>query len=97
MGGARKRMKALFLGGTGTISSACVRLALEQGWEITLLNRGNRPAPEGVEQIRADAKNMDEVKAALGDRTFDDVAEFIGFQPLDVQRDIALFRGKCGQ
>ena len=97
MGGARKRMKALFLGGTGTISSACVRLALEQGWEITLLNRGNRPAPEGVEQIRADAKNMDEVKAALGDRTFDVVAEFIGFQPLDVQRDIELFRGKCGQ
>ena len=90
-------MKALFLGLTGTISSACVRLALEQGWEITLLNRGNRPAPEGVEQIRADAKNMDEVKAALGDRTFDVVAEFIGFQPLDVQRDIELFRGKCGQ
>ena len=50
-----------------------------------------------MEQIRADAKNMDEVKAALGDRTFDVVAEFIGFKPLDVQRDIELFRDKCGQ
>ena len=42
-------MKALFLGGTGTISSACTALALRQGWEVTLLNRGSRPAPEGME------------------------------------------------
>jgi nucleoside-diphosphate-sugar epimerase len=37
-------MKALFIGGTGTISAAISRLILEQGWELYLLNRGNRNA-----------------------------------------------------
>ena len=35
-------MKALFIGGTGTISTAISRLVLEQGWELYLLNRGSR-------------------------------------------------------
>ena len=36
-------MKALFIGGTGTISTAIVkRLVNELGWEVWLLNRGNR-------------------------------------------------------
>ena len=42
-------MKVLFIGGTGIISSACSALALEQGIELYLLNRGEsqRPAPAG--------------------------------------------------
>ena len=50
-------MKALFIGGTGTISTAIVRrLAEELGWEVWLLNRGNRQevVPEGVHQIVCD-------------------------------------------
>ena len=36
--------KALFIGGTGTISAAIVRrLVNELGWQVWLLNRGNRP------------------------------------------------------
>ena len=36
-------MKALFIGGTGIISTAVVRNLLEQpDWEIWLINRGNR-------------------------------------------------------
>ncbi len=34
-------MRALFIGGTGTISTAVSRLAVELGWELYLLNRGN--------------------------------------------------------
>ena len=30
-------MKALFIGGTGTISTDVVALAQQRGWEITLL------------------------------------------------------------
>ena len=46
--------KALFIGGTGTISAAIVRrLVNELGWEVWLLNRGNRPeaVPEGAQVI----------------------------------------------
>ena len=33
-------MRALFIGGTGTISMAISRLLVEQGWELYLLNIG---------------------------------------------------------
>ncbi|MDR2158506.1 MAG: NAD-dependent epimerase/dehydratase family protein [Treponema sp.] len=36
-------MKALFIGGTGTISAAISRRVLALGWDLYLLNRGNRP------------------------------------------------------
>ncbi len=35
-------MKALFIGGTGVISTSISRLLVAQGWDLTLLNRGNR-------------------------------------------------------
>jgi nucleoside-diphosphate-sugar epimerase len=35
-------MKVLFIGGTGTISAAISRRVLELGWDLFLLNRGNR-------------------------------------------------------
>ncbi len=36
--------RVLFLGGTGVISSACVALAVERGWDVTVLNRGTTSA-----------------------------------------------------
>jgi len=36
-------MKVLFVGGTGLISSACTRLAVERGVELFILNRGSDP------------------------------------------------------
>jgi len=33
-------MKVLFIGGTGTISYNCSKLAIEKGFEVSLLNRG---------------------------------------------------------
>lgn len=90
-------MKALFIGGTGTISSYVSKLALQQGWELTLLNRGNRALPEGAEELRADIRNEEAVKKLLSEKNFDVVADFIAFTPDDVQRDVRLFRGKTKQ
>ena len=36
-------MRVLFIGGTGLISSACTRLAVERGVDLFLLNRGSHP------------------------------------------------------
>jgi nucleoside-diphosphate-sugar epimerase len=36
------KVKILFIGGTGTISAAISRRVLELGWDLYLLNRGNR-------------------------------------------------------
>ena len=92
--------KALFIGGTGTISAAIVRrLVSELGWQVWLLNRGNRPdaVPEGAHSIVADINDETAVLNKLGDMTFDCVCEFIGFTPDQVQRDYRLFKGRTRQ
>ena len=93
-------MKALFIGGTGTISMAIVRkLAEDPQWEVWLLNRGNRKAdvPETIHQITADIHDEAAAAEALEGMTFDTVCEFIAFHPSDAERDIRLFRGKTKQ
>ena len=93
-------MKALFIGGTGTISTAIVkRLVTELNWEVWLLNRGNRNhvLPEGTHQIIADIHNEEDVAEKIKDMFFDVVCEFIGFHLEDVERDYRLFKGKTRQ
>ena len=90
-------MKALFIGGTGTISTAVTALAKERGWEITLLNRGSRPVPDGMESIVADIHDEAAVARELEGRTYDVVAQFIAYGAGDVERDIRLFQGKTRQ
>ncbi len=93
-------MKALFIGGTGTISAAIVRsLAENKDWEVWLLNRGRRDLalPDSVHQIVADINDEEAVTRGLGDMIFDTVCEFIGFKVEDVQRDYRLFKGKTRQ
>lgn len=93
-------MKALFIGGTGTISTAVVkRLVEELHWEVWLINRGNRQnvVPKGVHQIIADINDEADVADKIKDLTFDTVCEFIGFHVEDVERDYRLFKNKTRQ
>lgn len=92
-------MKALFIGGTGTISTAISRQLIEQGCELYLLNRGNRNAdlPQGASVLTADIRNEDEVAALIEALHFDVVADFIAFEPAQLERDYRLFKGKTKQ
>ena len=93
-------MKALFIGGTGTISMAIVKkLAADPAWEVWLLNRGNRKGevPEGVKQIICDISDEAAAAKALEGMEFDVVGEFIGFTVDQVERDYRLFKGKTKQ
>jgi len=92
-------MKVLFIGGTGVISSACSRLALERGIELYLLNRGQsvRPVPAGAKVIRGDIRDPASARAALGNLTFDAVVDWIVFTPDQIETDLDLFRGRTGQ
>lgn len=90
-------MKALIIGGTGTISTDVVALALARGWEITLLNRGQKKIPAGVRSIIADIQDEKAVAKAIATDHFDVVAQFIGYTASDVERDIRLFRQKTKQ
>ena len=90
-------MKALFIGGTGVISTDVGALALARGWELTLLNRGTNTAraPRGARVLTADIHDEAAVKAALGDERFDVAVDFIAFTEEDVQRDVRLFAGRA--
>jgi uncharacterized protein YbjT (DUF2867 family) len=92
--------RVLFLGGTGVISSACVAEAVEQGWDVTVLNRGStsiRPLPAGVTAVQADVHDPDALRSALAGRDFDVVADFLTFTPDQVRPHLELFTGRAGQ
>ncbi|MBN1820866.1 MAG: SDR family oxidoreductase [Prolixibacteraceae bacterium] len=87
-------MKILYIGGTGNISISSVELALEQGIEVFLLNRGKSiiKNPPGAISLIADINNPKQVKSDLKGHTFDVVVNWIAFKPEDVQRDYELFK-----
>ena len=94
------KKKALFIGGTGTISTAITaRLAASEEWELTLLNRGSRPeaVPAGVQVIQADVNDEAGTARKLEGLSWDCVCDFIGFVPAQVERDWRLFRGRTKQ
>jgi len=102
-------MKAMFIGGTGTISSAITRLAPEMGWELFLLNRGNRKNEflgGNFTQIECDIrqedalsirKKLENVLAETNSKKFDVIADFIAFAPENVKKDFSIFNGLCAQ
>ena len=92
-------MKLLLIGGTGIISAACVRLAVQRGLDVFVLNRGltQTNLPPGVTSIHADIHDEAAVATALGNHRFDVIANFPAFTVDDVERDIRLFRNRTSQ
>jgi nucleoside-diphosphate-sugar epimerase len=93
-------MKVLFIGGTGIISSACTKLAIEQGIDLYLLNRGKttqREIPVGAKVLNGDIRDAQSARAALSGHSFDAVVDWIAFTPQHIQTDLDLFTGCTGQ
>ena len=93
-------LKVLFIGGSGIISSACSRLAVERGIDLYVLNRGKtstRPLPPQATVLSADIREPETVREVLADREFDAVVDWVAFTPEHVQTDIDLFRDRTGQ
>ena len=68
--------------------------------EVFLLNRGassSRPAPDECVLLTGDANDIDSLRAAVGDREFDVVADFRAFTPRDVQSRLEVLGGRMGQ
>ncbi|PZQ91820.1 MAG: NAD-dependent dehydratase [Leifsonia xyli] len=93
-------LRVLVIGGTGIISAAVVREALVQGHEIHVLNRSAsalRPVPEGVHRHQGDIRSPESVERAIGDLSFDVVAQFLAFLPEHIEQDLHLFTGRTEQ
>jgi nucleoside-diphosphate-sugar epimerase len=93
-------LKVLYIGGTGTISASSVRLSVESGMQVAVLNRGRNSAertlPDGVESIVGDITDPSTLDALRG-RTWDAVVNFLSFDEDDVRSSVELFGGSTRQ
>lgn len=93
-------MKALFIGGTGTISYGVAKHAQSLNWELVKINRGNRSDRHlpGVKIIKGDINDEEHLIAEqIKDMYFDVVVDFIAFVPGQIERDLNLFKDKTKQ
>ena len=73
-------LRVLSIGGTGTISSSCVRLSLERGDVGQRLERGQQQrgsaTPDAVTWLTGDVTDDRSLLAAIGDQHFDSAASY---------------------
>jgi nucleoside-diphosphate-sugar epimerase len=87
-------MRILIMGGTRFIGVYLTQLLVQQGHDVTLFNRGNKPAPvEGVKQVTGDRTNVDDLKQ-LASLDFDAVFDNNGRELSDTQPLAELFKGR---
>ena len=94
-------LRVLYIGGTGTISSSCVRVSLESGMSVNVLNRGDNSAarqrPDGVTWLAGDVTDDRSLLAAIGDQHFDAVVNFLSYDEDDVRRMADTFASRTTQ
>lgn len=93
------KMKVLFIGGTGVISSECSKLCVEKGIDLFLLNRGKsfRTPPAEATIINADIRDVNAARNAIAGHKFDVVVDWIAFNEEHVKNDFELFKDKTKQ
>ena len=87
-------MRILIMGGTRFIGVYLTQLLVEQGHEVVLFNRGNRPAPslERVGQIIGDRTDATQLKAKLSQENFDVIFDNNGRELTDTQPLAEIFQ-----
>lgn len=77
-------MNLLMIGGTGCLSTAVTAAAMRKGIDVTMMNRGNRKIPDGVELLKCDFKEAGTAARLLEGRHFDAVIDFISYTERDL-------------
>jgi nucleoside-diphosphate-sugar epimerase len=92
-------VKLLFLGGTGNISTACVELAVVEGHDVTVMNRGRSPSrlQVAVRFLEGDRDDRAALVEAATARRFDAVIDFLCFRPEQAEDAVEAFGGRVGQ
>ena len=92
-------MNLLVVGGTGVLSTSVVQEALNKGFSVSMINRGNRTnrIPDEVELLRADVRDSDRVKTMLDGRHFDTVIDFLCYNREQIAYSLEMFRAVADQ
>lgn len=87
-------MKVCLIGGTGNISSSILRLLIEVGHDVTVVNRGRRTAlPTGVTSLQIDRHEHAVFEAAMQAAGFDAAIDMICYNAEDARSTLRAFRG----
>jgi nucleoside-diphosphate-sugar epimerase len=92
--------KILVLGGTGLISTAITNLLLGNGEDVTVYNRGQRPARYlgKARTVRGDRNNLTAFENDMKDLArFDCVIDMICYTPQQAESAVRAFNGRAGQ
>ncbi len=88
-------MRILVMGGTRFIGVYLTQLLIEQGHEVVLFNRGNRPVPvDGVGQIIGDRTDASQLKEKLSSEKFDAIFDNNGRELTDTQPLAEIFHNR---
>lgn len=88
-------MRILMMGGTRFIGVYLTKILVEQGHEVVLFNRGNRPVPaEGVQQIQGDRTDPTQLKEKLSSEQFDAIFDNNGRELSDTQPLAEIFKDR---
>lgn len=88
-------MRILIMGGTRFIGVYLTKILVEQGHEVVLFNRGNKPAPvEGVKEIHGDRTDASQIKEKLSSENFDAIFDNNGRELGDTKPLADIFKGK---
>lgn len=87
-------MKIGVVGGTGNISESFVKLLLNQGHDVTCINRGERrPVPAGARLLKIDRSDRMNFEKNMQAEKFDAAIDMICFNAEDAASSLRAFRG----
>jgi len=84
------KLRALVVGGSGLLGAPATRALLARGHDVTVIDRGTRPLPEGTARLIADRGDASGLAAALARRHFDVVLDLLAYDRSDVARLFAV-------
>ncbi|MBE2182078.1 MAG: NAD-dependent epimerase/dehydratase family protein [Anaerolineae bacterium] len=92
-------MDILIIGGTRNLGTFMVPAFLSRGYSVSVLNRGltRDDLPDAVERLRADRNDPDDLRKALGGRSFDVVIDNALYKQPEAEAVVDILNGKVGQ
>lgn len=92
-------LSILIIGGTGCLSSELVNQSLVKGFDVTILNRGNRISqiPKSVKLIKANKNDIEYISDVIKDKHYDAIIDSLSYTIKDLNISINLYANHTKQ